>query len=263
MSTIYETGHAKNVANLLKYNQLLATLGTTYNPSNTTITAAALSTLYTTANTSLTNVNAAYNNWKSATNNREIAFLPLDKLSTQLLGALQSTAAAPQTINDMVYLVRKIRGHAKLTKADAGKVANADENPIALPDPTPSNVAPVSISNSQQSYDNKLQHFAKLILLLQSVPSYSPNEVSLQVASLQSLFNSLTALNNLANTAYANLKAARIARNLTFYANDTGMLDRIRRSKSYMKSIYGASSQQYVAANAIKFVRVVSKKKAK
>ncbi len=187
----------------------------------------------------------------------------MDKLSTQLLGALQSTAASPQTINDMVYLVRKIRGHAKLTKADAGKVANPDENPIALPDPTPSSAAPISISNSQQSFDNKLQHFAKLILLLQSVASYAPNEVSLQVASLQTLLNTLITLNNAANTSYANLKASRIARNLTFYANDTGMLDRIRRSKSYIKRIYGASSQQYIAANAIQFVRVVSKKKAK
>ena len=34
MSNYFETGHAKNVANLLKLNQLIATFGTTYNPSN-------------------------------------------------------------------------------------------------------------------------------------------------------------------------------------------------------------------------------------
>ncbi|MCW3076113.1 MAG: hypothetical protein JWO32_722 [Bacteroidetes bacterium] len=263
MSSIYETGHAKNVANLLKFNQLIATFGTSYNPSNATITAAGLNTLYTTANTSLNNVNSVYNTWKNATNNREIAFLPLDKLSTQLLGALQATSAPQQTINDMVYLVRKIRGFSKKIKADASKVANPNENPIALPDPDPSANISVSISNSQQSYDQKLQHFAKLILLLQSVSSYNPNEVSLQVASLQTLLTNLTTLNNAANTAYANLKAARISRNLVFYASITGMLDRIRNSKAYIKSLYGASSQQFVAANNIHFVRVVSKKKAK
>lgn len=260
MATQYETGHAKNVANLLKFNQHIATLGLTYNPANTTITAAALATLHTMANTSLTNVNTAYNNWKNATNAREIAFLPLDKLSTQLLGALQSTSAASQTVNDMVSLVRKLRGDGKLTKADAGI---AEDQVQAIPNPNPVPEEEVSISNSQQSYDNKLQHLAKIILLLQSVPSYIPNEVGFQVASLQALFTNLTMLNNAANTSYANLRSARIARNLTFYASDTGMLDRIRKAKAYIRSIYGATSQQYIAANAIKFVRVISKKKAK
>ena len=37
MSNYFETGHAKNVANLLKLNQLIVTFGTTYNPSNNAI----------------------------------------------------------------------------------------------------------------------------------------------------------------------------------------------------------------------------------
>ncbi|MBI2720942.1 MAG: hypothetical protein HYX39_02080 [Bacteroidetes bacterium] len=260
MATQYERGHAKNVANLLKFNQHIATLGLTYNPANTIITATALATLHTTANTLLTNVNLAYNSWKKATNDREIAFLPLDKLSTQLLGALQSTSASTQTVNDMVSLVRKLRGDGKLTKGDAGIT---EDQVQAIPNPTPAPEAVVTISNSQRSFDNKLQHFSKIILLLQSVPSYAPNEVPFQVASLQTLFNNLTLLNNAANVSYANLKAARIARNLTFYAADTGMLDRIRKAKSYIKSLFGASSQQFAAAKDIKFFRVVSKKKAK
>lgn len=260
MSTQYETGHAKNVANLLKFNQHIATLGLTYNPANVTITATALATLHTTANTSLTNVDSAHNSWKNATNAREIGFLPLDKLSTQLLGALQSTSAPAQTVNDMVSLVRKLRGDGKLTKADAGITEGQVQ---ALPNPFPAPEEDASISNSQQSYDNKLQHLAKIILLLQSVPSFIPNEVGFQVASLQALLSNLTNLNNSANTSYANLKSARIARNLTFYAADTGMLDRIRKAKAYIRSLFGAASQQYIAANAIKFVRVISKKKAK
>ncbi len=257
----YETGHAKNVANLLKFNQFIATLGPTYNPNNATITAAALATLYTTANASISSVNAVYNAWKNATNNRELAFFPLHKLSTQLLGALQSTSAPTQTIDDMVSLVKKLRGDGKLPKpapvVPVQAIPNPNPNPI--PDPPVDN----SKSNSQQSFDSKLQHFTKMILLLQSVPSYAPNEPAFQIAGLQAQLTNLTNLNNLANTSYANLKAARIARNLTFYANDTGMLDRIRRSKAYIKSLYGASSQQFIAANAIQFVRVVSKKKAK
>jgi hypothetical protein len=46
MSTFFETGHAKNVANLLKLNQQIATYGLTYNPSNNAIKATVLATLY-------------------------------------------------------------------------------------------------------------------------------------------------------------------------------------------------------------------------
>src|SRR5581483_4422771 len=121
MSQFFETGHAKNVANLLQLIQVIGTYGPSYNPGNATITLASLNTLYNTANANLTSVNNAFNSWKNATNSREIAFAGLDKLATQLLGALTSTNAAQQTISDLQHWVKKIRGDAKITKADAGR----------------------------------------------------------------------------------------------------------------------------------------------
>src|SRR5687767_8876208 len=109
MSTYYETGHAKNAANLLKLNQLIATFGTTYNPSNNAIKATALATLYTNANAKLTAVNSSFTSRKNATNSRELAFDPLAKLSTQILGALQSLGLPQQTIDDFESLVKKFR----------------------------------------------------------------------------------------------------------------------------------------------------------
>ena len=64
MSTYYETGHVKNVATFLKYNQFLTTLGTTYNPSNTSITVASLTTTQATAKIKQDAVNTAEENWK-------------------------------------------------------------------------------------------------------------------------------------------------------------------------------------------------------
>jgi len=258
MSNIYETGHGKNVANLLKFNQLIATLGGAYNPANATITAGAFTTLYNTANTNLLNATTTWNNWKNATNNREIGFLPLEKLSTKLLGALESTNAPQQTIDDFNFLVRKVRGKSKTIKA----IPEINPNPIPGPNPNPIPEQDLSKSTSQQSFDSILQHFQKMILLLQGVPSYNPNEVAYQVPTLQAQLTNLINLNNLANVSYANLKAARIARNLIFYAKDTGMLDRVKKAKAYIKSIFGSGSQQYQAATDIKFFRVISRKKA-
>ena len=50
-----------------------------------------------------------------------------------------------------------------------------------------------TISTSQQSFDNKLQHLEKMIMILQSVPSYNPNEVPYKVASLQTQLTNLIA----------------------------------------------------------------------
>jgi hypothetical protein len=254
MSTYYETGHAKNVANLLKLNQLIVTLGAAYNPANAAIKAPALATLYTNANTKLNDVSAAFTAWKNATNQREIAFEPLPKFSTQILGALQSSGTIQQTIDDFSSQAANLRSSgSKLTKADAGKSAL----PMDLPE-----TEVHTHSTSQLSFDNQLQHFQKMVLLVQSVPAYNPNETNLKVSSLQTQLTNLIAANNAANTSWAAVKNTRIQRNLFFYGKDTGLLDVVKQAKAYIKSLYGAQSQQYKAANLIKFVRVVPKKKA-
>ncbi len=260
MSTFFETGHQKNVANILKLNQTIATFGATYNPSNNNIKLPALGTLYTNANTKLTDVNTNFTNWKNATNSRELIFKPLTTQVTQILGALQSLGIPQQTIDDFESQVKKFRSSgSKLTKADSGIVEAPPEAKIGEPVET---VETISHSTSQRSFDNQLQHFQKIILILQSVPAYNPNEVPFKVITLQAQLANLISLNNAANTSYATLKNARIQRNTFLYAKDTGVLDLVKQVKAYVKSVYGASSQQYAAVNAIKFTRVVPKKSA-
>jgi hypothetical protein len=259
MAQVYETGHPKNVANLLQFNQLIATFVPTYNPANPAITVGGLTTLFTNSNTRQNNVNNAFNAMKNATNNRELAFEAATKLSTKLLGALQSSATNQQTIDDLAAIVHKMRGDGRAGKEEE---ENQDQNIQAIPNPIPIPPVTPTKSTSQQGFDNKLSNFSKMILLLQSIPAYNPNEVAYQIAALQAQLANLTNLNNLANTSYANLTAMRISRNTFFYQKETGMLDIVKKSKAYIKSIFGANSQQYKAANAIKFVRVVPKKKA-
>lgn len=257
MASTIETGHVKNVANLLKYNQFLATLGTAYNPSIANQTLSALTALQTTAKANLDNLKITEDAWKDATNKREIAFKPLDTFSTQLLGLLKSTDAPQQTVNDFSFLVEKMRGSSKkTTKADAGKIIDTTTTPPIATDP-----APITISTSQQSFDQKLEHFAKMIILLQGVPTYTPNETETQISTLQTKLTNLHALNDTATNATALLKSARISRNTLFYGTD-GMLDVIRKSKNYILGVFKKSSQQYKTAISFKFVRVVPKKKA-
>lgn len=266
MSAVFETGHSKNVANLLKYEQFLATLGVTYNPSNAFITISAFTNLYINADAKVNNSNTIFTDWKNNTNQREIIFKELKSLSTKLLGALQSTGTTKQTIDDFTFLVKKFRGSSKKKTTNAGRLSSPS-SPVNTPAPSDTPIptdpnSPSNISTSQQSFDNRIQHFSKMILLLQSQPVYSPNETEYQVPNLQTKLATITTLNDNANTSYANLKASRIDRNTFLYAEDTGMLDLIKQSKAYIKSLYGANSQQYHTANSIKFVRVIKKTKA-
>jgi hypothetical protein len=259
MSSTSDSGHAKNVANLSKLNQIIITFGGNYNPANKHINLASLQALQSNADQKLLQVNTALSNWKNATNKREIAFQGLDKFSTKLLASLQSMDVAEQTVDDFKALVKKVRGTSKLTKADAGKTS---PDP-ALADPSnPTPIVEAGNSNSQQSFDNKIEHFGKMVLTLQNERLYTPNEAGFSVADLGSKLTELGTLNDEANASSANLKAARIDRNTYFYAKGTGVLDIVKQTKAYIKSLYGATSQQYKATNAIKFYRVLAVNKA-
>lgn len=250
-TSVVEVGHAKNVANLLKLKQAVATFGASYNPTNTAITTTALDTLHTNANIQLSTVNNVYTVWKNASNDRELAFTPLGKLTTKILGSVQSLGIPQQTINDLVFLVKKFR--SKKTKA--AKISAAKGVPPVVIDPGDPVVItePSTHSTSQQSFDNQLQHFEKIILIVSSVSSYSPNETDCQVTTLQTQLVNLNTINDLANNSYANIRAERINRNTLLYAKTTGMIEITKQVKAYVKSVYGAKSPQTLMVNAIKF----------
>ncbi len=256
MSTYFETGHPKNVANLLKYIQYLQTLGASYNPANTSITLSAITTVHTTADTKQTLVKTSEDNWKNLTNLREIAFEPLNAFTVQLFSILKTTDASEQTLVDFLFLVNKMRGSDNAST----KTANAKTTPTN--NNTESTSQEQTKSTSQQSFDQKIEHFSKMILILSGVTSYTPNEVQFQLASLNTQLSNLTTLNTNANNAKTQLTSARIDRNTYFYAPNTGWLDLIKKSKEYIGAIFGKQSQQYKAAIAFKFVRVIAKKKA-
>ena len=254
MSTYIESGHAKNTANFDHLIALLVTYGTNYTPSNPSLAITNLQTVLTNAQTALTNVKNEYNGWKNATNSREIAFEPLKGLSTRLLNTLMSVGATEQTIKDFKTINAKVQG-SKLTKADAGIVADPSEdtaNKTTLP-------VKKTVSVSQQSFDNLIEHYDKIIKLLASVPAYNPTETALKVATLQTLLANLKTVNTPTYTSYAKVSNARIARNKILYENPDALIVLAKAVKAYIKGKFGATSAEYGQVSSIKFVKVVKK----
>jgi hypothetical protein len=238
MASKSETGHAKNVANFQDLISFVTGYGATYNPNKNALKLPQLNALYTASQTSLADVvtkNTAFNN---KVNERAIAFKDLKSLSTRLINALQTTDATSEKIADAKTFNKKMQG----IRAKAVETSTDPNTP-----------APNTISTSQQSYDQQIQHFAGIISVLQTEPSYAPNENDLKIVTLTAKQADLTAKNSAVATAYTIVSNSRIERDTTIYGTDTGLFDIATEVKKYVKSVFGATSPQFAQVKGIKF----------
>lgn len=239
MASTSETGHAKNVSNFQNLIAFAKGYGNAYNPSKNALKITQLETLFTDAETKIAEVvsqNAVYN---TKISERQNAFLGLKSLSTRLVNALQITEATDQVINDAKGFNRKLQGQ----RVSPVPTASTDAN----------TAAPNTISTSQQSYTQQLQHFAGLVAVLKNEPSYAPNEEELKVATLETMQEDLSTKNDAVNTAFVEVSNARLARNATLYTNDDSIFETAAEIKMYIKAIYGATSPEFAQIKGIEF----------
>ena len=248
MASNSETGHAKNVANFDTLISFVVGYGATYNPSKPSLKLPALQTLATSAKASINAVNAALPAYSNAVAARETAFAPLSKLITRVLNALKATDTTQEVDESAKTLVRKIQGTRASAKATEEEIAAAKTEGEEIKE----------ISSSQMSFDNRLDNFDKLIKLLASITLYAPNEADLKTTALTTLYNDLKAKNAAVIAATTPLSNARISRNDTLYKPNTGLVDIAFDTKTYIKSIYGATSPQYKQVSGLEFKAVKS-----
>ena len=238
MASTSEVGHAKNVANFQDLIEFVIGYGETYNPSKNSLKLPQLIALRETAQTKLNDVIAKNTIYNNKVNERMVAFGNLKSFSTRLVNALQTTDATNETINNAKTFNRKMQGK-KASTTQASTDPNAP--------------APATISTSQQSYDQLIQHLTGLKSVLETEPSYTPNEIELQIATIDSKIADLSAKNTAVSTAYTNISNSRISRNETLYTSENGIYETASEVKKYIKSVFGASSPQYNQVSGIKF----------
>ncbi|MGE0637112.1 MAG: hypothetical protein AB7P01_11770 [Bacteroidia bacterium] len=257
MASTSETGHPINVANFEDLTSRCIGYGIRYQPTKAALQIPSLQALRLTAQGNLIAVNSAIVILINSINARQIAFDPIKPLATRMVNALDATDASDELVKDAQTLNRKIQGKRKgETKPPTTPTDPVPPVPPVPPtgtDPAPVPPTPEQISVSQQSYDSLLENFNKLILLVASEPSYTPNEPDLQVASLNALALTLTAQNTAVIDATTALSNARIARNHTLYDEKTGLYDIAQEVKKYVKSVFGATSEEYKQIRKIKF----------
>ncbi len=246
MASTSETGHAKNVANFEDLISFCNGYAGNYNPSKPSIQIPSLQALRSNAQSSLTTVTSAGTTFVNVTNARQVVFNPLKPLSTRIVNALDASDASDTLVRDAKTINRKIQG------SRAKKVTRPD---TSTPDSEPTETAnPISVS--QQSYDSLIENFKKLIDLVASEPTYTPNEPELQTVTLTAQAADLEAKNTAVIDANTNLSNARIARNHTLYNKDTGLVDIAGEVKKYVKSVFGATSPQFKQISKLQFRKV-------
>lgn len=234
MASKSETGHARNVANFESLISFCTAYGTAYNPSKSTLKIESLNTTLSSARESINQVTNAKNTLDLVINERQIKFSPLKSTATRIISALTVTDASAETVADAKSINMKIQG-----RRSSAKPEESSEKKV--------------ISTSQQSFDSLLDNFLKLIDLIASEPSYTPNETELQVQTLQTYAQEMQTANTAvinANTIYSN---AKIARDNTLYVDNAGMVDIALDVKTYVKSVFGTSSPQYKQISKLSF----------
>ncbi len=238
-----ESGHAKNVSNFESLISFVKGYGATYNPSKDAIKIEALELILVNAKKSLSDIDTSFPPYTNAVSARESAFAPLSKIITSVNNAIQATDTTVQVDESVKSIVRKLQGIRASTK-----ISDEDKKQLEAEGKEVN-----QISASQMGYDSRLENLYKLIMLLKSIPQYSPNEEELKISTLTALYDDLKAKNFAVVESTTPLSNSRIARNEVLYKPLAGLVDIAFDTKIYIKSVFGASSPQYKQVSKLIF----------
>ena len=272
MKSNSETGHAKNVANFEKVVAYCFGYGPAYQPGKASMQSQSLQQLLADTRNSLLTVTDYLTMYNLARNARMQAFKDLPVLCTRIVNVLAATDVSDKTTKDVQSIVRKIKGirvSKKEETASPAEPATAQpetdaateapaENTTTNGNPTAENgnvKAPRSHSSAQTSRDHQIEHFARLMALIQSEISYQPNEVELQIGTLQMYLEQLRMTNSAVVMAEVALSNARIQRDTFLYGVKTGICDVAQDVKQYVKAVFGANSPQYKQISGLRFTK--------
>ncbi|MDX1942557.1 MAG: hypothetical protein SFU99_18475, partial [Saprospiraceae bacterium] len=251
-----EVGHAKNVANLEDLIARCISYLEAYNPSRMELQIGALQQLHQEAQMVLRQL-AEREVWEQdAANNRALAFKALRPLVTRIINTMRAYGLSAKSIEDACVIQRKINGTRASKKNNTDEApATTDQTEGIASDPTSNEVAtaPRSISTARLSYDLLVEHFSKLVLLLQRETNYNPNEPDLQLSGLQAHEQYLRTLITTATNAEAESERVRIQRWNLLYEPTNGLVARAKQVKSYIKAVFGSTSPQYKQVSKLSF----------
>jgi len=238
MSQQYETGNAKNVANLQKLIERITTYSN-YNPPIDNLKIPEVKTLYNNALTALNNIKEKRTANKNAIHIRQELYTDLKPKVTRVINHLDILNLTEGIFSQAKSLNKLIQGSKKVNK-------ETTEN---------YNEETKSISTSRQSYTETAENLSKLLQLIETISVYNPNTEDLKLTNLKTYQKDLVKTTKEVNKTESELKNSMIERNNVLYDEKNGLYEIAQNIKKYVKSVYGATSQEYSNVSNIKFTK--------
>ena len=250
MSSTSETGHAKNLARFGKLINITESMPSSlYNPAKQRLFTGAMREQERMAIDALTGLKKEEDLFNKIRNERADAFEALEPFLPRILSNIVLAETSARDLDNAQSLVARIRGEHRSARQPQ-KAAGTGTPPVAGAEEEDS----YHISVSQQSFDSKIDHFQKLIILINSLPNYATNDGELTKEALQLRLNHLSALNKETDKAGRQLMGARHVRDVTFYSDKTGLLATVKLVKAYLRTLAdGTQNAYYTAATRIQF----------
>lgn len=241
MSSQSETGHAKNVSNFKELITAVKGLGERYKPSNPGLSIAALEALAEQAKKAMDQLKEAEVLASKGTDELQESFKSLNTLSSRIIGMLNSSEAAVAIKEDARKIQQVITG---------GNIKGKKNEALSQE----GEVLKTTRSQSRQSYDNRLDNFEALIVLLEKTTEYQPNESELTLAALKNKALEMQQLIEASDRLNNDRIDAANQRDELLYAPVSGLVDRAKAVKEYVKGAFeGVKSPEYQKISGIAF----------
>lgn len=257
MSNRIKSGHIVNLSNFDQMVVICKGYKTTYNPPKTEMEVVTLEKLSDDVKLVIGNVVQQEIAVAKATNQREIEFNGIKKLSTRILLAAKASMVTPVHYNDLLTIHRKIQGRKSNKVINELKQEEKLSTENALKKMQGEKLIEFNvkkrINSNQQSYNRILDSFSNLIALLKATPEYKTNEEDLKITSLEGRLALMKLANEMVVTAQVDLSNARLQRNQLMYLQENNLVDTAFGVKNYIRSVFGARSVLNKNLVALKF----------
>lgn len=245
MASNSDKGHAKNVANFENLIEFCTRYDQAYNPSREELKLTNLQTLLAEARIEISSCSQQKISNDNATDARAQVFAGLKSLGTRIVNALAASGVDINVIENARSINRKLQGiRASRKKANDNTSKDGDVVPAK------------TISSSQQSADNQIEHFRTLVNLVASHQLFQPNEPELKLTALEATLQRLTVANSAVIGTYSLWSTARLKRDHLLYNDNNGLTVIAQAVKTYVKSIFGATSPEFRQISSIEFKKV-------
>jgi len=232
-----ETGHGINISNFGHLIDVVSSYSK-YSPSNPDLIIANMKAKLDEAKLLENALTGAGGREKTDGSDRKDLFKSINKLMTRILNHYCSLKVSLRMKGKAKKMVAVIRGD------NVRKKKSKDGKPI-----------PNQKSKSHLGFINRIYNISKLIAWLEIQPVYSPNENDLKVSSLKTFVTTLTNSVDDVNKLSIDTGTKRAMRNVCLYKVGPGVIDIALACKKYVRSVYGARSQQALEVGKIKFRR--------